>query len=431
MRALNVGLAALCLLGLAYAASHVFLHAPLDPNEGWNAYHTAAAMSGAPLYPQGWFTNNYPPLSFYLVGLMPGDHIFAGRIVSLLSLLFVAWAIMDAARRMGASTQSALFAALWFVAGMLVFTDYVAMDDPQLLGHAIMMAGLLLLLRDRPVAAALAMAAALFVKHNLVALPIASALWLAWSNRRAAVAFAVTGGAAGLAGLLLFHAVYGRGLPDVLNSPRTYSFALLTSGVAHFMAWSFGGLFVATTSRDNLVRIYVVSASVFGALFSGGAGVDMNAWFEAAIAISLGVALGFERLGLDMLSWRLAAAALALLPLTLGLFFGDRWDPPVDATPDIAFLKSRDGPALCEELSLCYWAGKRAEVDVFNLGQRYATGAESDAALVRAIDTGYFAAAQMDSLDDLTPRVKQAFQRAYRVDHEDDNGTFLVRRSRP
>ena len=29
------------------------------------------------------------------------------------------------------------------------------------------------------------------------------------------------------------------------------------------------------------------------------------------------------------------------------------------------------GPALCEMLSLCYWAGKRAEVDVFNLGQAY------------------------------------------------------------
>jgi len=27
------------------------LRLPLDPNEGWNAYHAAAAMSGAPLYP--------------------------------------------------------------------------------------------------------------------------------------------------------------------------------------------------------------------------------------------------------------------------------------------------------------------------------------------------------------------------------------------
>src|SRR6185312_10323393 len=100
---------------------------------------------------------------------------------------------------------------------MLVLTDYVAMDDPQLLGHAVMMVGLLLLLRDKPVAAALTMAFALFVKHNLIALPIASALWLALADRRAAMKFAATGMAAGLAGLLLFYLVYGVGLPSVLN----------------------------------------------------------------------------------------------------------------------------------------------------------------------------------------------------------------------
>lgn len=428
MRALSFGLAAFCLLGLAYAASHIFLHAALDPNEGWNAYHTQAAMSGTPLYPGGWFTNNYPPLSFYLVGIVPGDHIFAGRIVSLLSLLFVAWAIAEAARRMGASASSAAFAALWFIAGMIVFTDYVAMDDPQLLGHAVAMAGLLLLLRDRPVAAALTMTAALFIKHNLMALPVTSLLWLAFTDRRAAMRFAATGIAAGLAGLLLFYLVYGAGLPGILNSPRVYSFALMESGVVSWARWCFGAMLVASMTKSALARIYVLTASLLGVIFSGGAGVDMNAWFDAAIALSLAAALALDK---PVPPWRAdVLAGIMIFPLVFGLH-GDRWDPPVDATSDIAFLESHDGPALCEQLSLCYWAGKRAEVDVFNLGQRYAIGTESDAALVRAIDAGYFATAQMDSLDDLTPRSKQAFQRAYRVDHEDDDGVFLVRRSRP
>ena len=424
MRALNAALTALCLLGLAYAASHIFLHAALDPNEGWNAYHTAAAIGGAPLYPQGWFTNNYPPLSFYIVGLLPGDHIFAGRIVALLSLVFVAWTIIDAARRMGASGETAAFGALWFMAGMLVFTDYVAMDDPQLLGHAVMMAGLLLLLRGKPAAAAPTMAMALFVKHNLVALPVAAILWLAFTDRRAAIRFAATGLAAGLAGLFLFRLVYGVELWDVLNSPRGYSFATMTSSVAHVAAWTLPAVFIASLSGNALVRIYAAVALLLGAAFSGGAGVDMNVWFDAVVALALGIALALERL-----PWRFAWIGLLLLLLVPGLV-SDRWDPPIDASSDIAFLKSRKGPAMCEELSLCYWAGKPAEVDVFNLGQRYATGADSDEALVMAIDAGRFAAVQMDSLDDLTPRVKAAFGHAYRLDHEDDAGIFLVRRPR-
>jgi len=38
-------------------------------------------------------TNNYPPLSFYVVGvvgLMSGDNIFAGRLIALISMLVVA-----------------------------------------------------------------------------------------------------------------------------------------------------------------------------------------------------------------------------------------------------------------------------------------------------------------------------------------------------
>lgn len=424
MRTLNAALAALCLLGLAYAASHIFLYAALDPNEGWNAYHTTAAMSGAALYPKGWFVNNYPPLSFYAVGALGGDPVFTGRIVALLSLVFVAWAIVDAARRMGASAEAAVFGALWFAAGMLVFTDYVAMDDPQLLGHAVMMAGLLLLLRDRPIAAALTMAVALFVKHNLIALPVAAAIWLAWSDRRAALRFAATGIAAGLVGLLLFRLAYGVNLWSILNSPRSYSVAMMTSSVAHIAAWTFPAVFIASLSRSDFVRIYVVVAVLLGAALSGGAGVDMNVWFDALIAFALGVAPA-----LDRLPWRFSWIGLLLLLLVPG-FFSDRWDAPVDASSDIAFLRSHDGPAMCEELSLCYWAGKPAGVDVFNLGQRYVTGAESDEALVRAIGEGRFAAVQMDSLDDLTPRVKAALQHAYRVDHEDDDGIFLVRQPR-
>jgi hypothetical protein len=57
---------------------------PLDYNEGWNAFHAARAMAGAPLYPPptAVITHNYPPLSFYLVGTLGtwlGDHMASRR----------------------------------------------------------------------------------------------------------------------------------------------------------------------------------------------------------------------------------------------------------------------------------------------------------------------------------------------------------------
>lgn len=430
MRALNIALALLCLLGLGHAASMIFQHVPLDPDEGWNAYRTEAAMTGGTLYPGGFVFNNYPPLSFYAVGLLPGDPIFAGRIVALLSLLAAAACIFASARRLGAKSEAAVFGALWFVAGLLVFTDYVAMDDPQLLGHAVAMGGLLLLLRGNVVGAALAMTTALFVKHNLVALPLAASLWLMLEDRRSALRFLVTAVTAGVVGLALFWLCFGKGLWSELNSPRLYSFAMVESGVASWLAWG-GPALIATgavlfVSRERFVPAYALVAVLLGAFFAGGAGVDMNAWFDAAIAVSLGAALALTRLPSRM--WHAPALAAALLaPFVLG-FDSDRFETPEPADGDIAFLQAREGSAICEMPSLCYWARKPEEVDVFNLGQAFATGAQSDEALVRAIKARRYAVLQLDSWDSFTPRVRKALERFYRLDHENDNGLFLVRR---
>ncbi|HWA69227.1 MAG TPA: hypothetical protein VG821_05265, partial [Rhizomicrobium sp.] len=97
---------------------------------------------------------------------------------------------------------------------------------------------------------------------------------------------------------------------------------------------------------------------------------------------------------------------------------------------DIAFVAVKAGPALCENLALCYWAGKEPTVDVFNTAEQFKTGARSDAGLVAQIRGHYFHVIQLDSLDDfaLGPHVHAALNAAYRVDHIDDNGAFLVPR---
>lgn len=440
---LDAALLLACVAGLARVIAMTGLHMPLDPNEGWNAYHTLAAMSGGPLYPPAgsFLANNYPPLSYYVVGAVgwiTGDEIVAGRIVSLLSLLAVAAGMFVSARRMGARPEASLFGVLWFVLGLLVFSDYVGMDDPQLLGHAVAMAGFVLLLRGNVAGAALAMTLALFVKHNLVAMPLAALAWLALTDRNAALRFAAWGMGFSALGLILFQLVYGVSLVHVLASPRLYSLATLRDNVAAWTVWGGAGLAVMASlllvrRRDRdvaLCAIYAFAAVLIGLFFAGGAGVDMNIWFDAVIALSLGSALAIGRFERDPHKLLAVSAYVLALVCGLALNWEDVWDRPQGADTEIAFLKAHPGPALCETLSLCYWAGKRAEVDVFNTGQAFATGARSDAALIGLIAARRYRAMEFDSMDDfaLGPRVKEAVLANYRVDHESDAGIFLVPR---
>ncbi|MEI9929120.1 MAG: glycosyltransferase family 39 protein [Rhizomicrobium sp.] len=449
-------IALFCVAGLVRAAAIVPLHVPLDPNEGWNAYHALHAMTGEALYPvpDSFFVNNYPPLSFYIVGafgFLTGDNIIAGRIVSLIALLAIAVLIWACARRLKSNFEGAAFAALSFVAGLLVFTDYVGMDDPQMLGHAVSLSGLVLLLqkpRDLRYAAAAAflMAGACFIKHNLIALPAATAMWLLLWDRRSAIAFMTSGIVACLFGIGIFRAVYGIGLWSVLASARSFSSSQLIAALGSWLIWA--GVPLAGISafllkrRDNrdvaFCALYAAVSIVVAVAFAGGAGVDMNIWFDAMIALGLGTALMLTKLE----GQRRAFGAFALaLPLIAGvaLNWDSAWlehefwlhplrDENAMAANDIYFIETRKGPALCEMLSLCYWAGKTAQVDTFNLGEAYKTHSRSDDMLVHTLNDRRYAIIEFDSLDDfaLTPRVKRALLGAYRVDHTDDEGVFLV-----
>jgi hypothetical protein len=70
----GVAVTGIFVLFLALAAiplALIPLHIPRDYNEEWIAYHSFAAITGSILYPpaHALTINNYPPLSFYLVGL--------------------------------------------------------------------------------------------------------------------------------------------------------------------------------------------------------------------------------------------------------------------------------------------------------------------------------------------------------------------------
>jgi hypothetical protein len=207
-----------------------------------------------------------------------------------------------------------------------------------------------------------------------------------------------------------------------------------------------GAAVLPLLDRDNpnvrFVAILAILGVLAGYYFLGGAGVDVNAMFDADIALALASALLLERLSVRFGGEGVAAAIIAApFAITLNLaatpdwLTGDFWlrpgaDDAETAEKNIAFLRAHPGPALCETLSLCYWAGKDAEVDVFNLGEAYKTRARHDDALVSRIRDKRYAAVEFETFSPfaLTERVREALLANYRVDHVDDDGVFLVPR---
>ncbi|HEY3779062.1 MAG TPA: glycosyltransferase family 39 protein [Rhizomicrobium sp.] len=451
------------LAGVVHAVAIVPLHVPLDPDEGWNAYHAAAAVAGRGLYPRpaDFMINNYPPLSFYLVGLLGtlvGDQIIAGRIVSLFSFLTLCGLVASLVRMSGASRRAAVFSMLSLSTALLVASDYVGMDDPQLLGHALQMAAMLLVVRaprsgGNMLAAALLFVAGGFVKHNLFVLPLAALLWLALFDPRNARRFALYATALIVAGLVLFWTEFGFDLLNRLNSAREWS---LAQSWSNFGTWLPFAAIPLCALSILLVRapkgpavafaaIYVGIAIPVGAIFLGGAGVDVNAMFDADIALALVVGLVLDCLlaGGELAS-RIAGSVFVIatfLPLFVSGAANTNWRTPsfwlqpmreetALAARDIAFVRARPGPVICESLAFCYWAGKAAPVDVFNIDQQLRTRTRDPAPFLRFIQSRRYGAIELDETAPfpLPQSAEAAISRNYRLDHADDEGIFFVPR---
>jgi len=406
--------AASCLFGLLAAPFLVWsiwrLGFPmeLDRNEAWNAWFVDAALNGRPLYPSSGelIVNNYPPLSFYMTALVAkliGDTIIAGRLLSIFALLAVAAATGSCIRDLGGSRRAAAFGALWLLATMShAFTHYIGMNDPSLLGFAIMCLGLALFLHrlkaGRAIEPAIAiMVLAGFVKHTLFALPLAALIWLGLSNRPAAVRAAGFGGALCTAGLLCCTATFGPNFATQMLMPREISFehALANINKLQWIApallcW----LFWACSKRMAQFTALLLGLTLFsGLVLTGGAGVVHNAYFEAFFASAAAVALAFQGIGGTALAkhlgvGRLETAVIAVLLLRLAisqnlepyyLFFSSDFRlgimQRVEVTnAEIERIRDMPGPVSCSIMTVCYRAGKSFVFDRFWVEEKLATG---------------------------------------------------------
>lgn len=411
LTALICSLAALAALFLVWPVWRAFLPLEIWGNEGWNAYHADQAMRGSGLYPppDGLVANNYPPLSYYLIGWLGrafGDPLYVGRALSILSTLGIGAAAAAVVRQFGGSRTAALIAGLWFVATMARFFEfYVGMNEPQLFGQAVMAAALVWFLKRRREGravepAVLLMVAAGFIKHNIVVVPLVALLWLALENRRLGLRAALAGGvaaAAGLAFCVWFYAPYF--IADMLL-PRTYDWARSFSTVGRLQfilpAMALWAVWAYSERRSKPARftaLMIGVALVTCLAQKAGAGVDENAQFELIFATAIGVGLAFDGLPGDPLRTGWSPAFIRLFVLGVLIvrliastrlefayvlfsphYRAEAGDHAAIARAETARVAAMPGLVACSNLVVCRAAGKPFVYDHFKTMMMVETG---------------------------------------------------------
>jgi hypothetical protein len=412
---------------------------PMDNNEGWNAYHAVIALSGGILYPpaDAFISTNYPPLSFYVVGIfgqLIGDHIIAGRLISLASLLVVSVNIFRLTRFLGAERFFAGFSSMLFLLYMGInASGYIAMDDPQLFGHALVTSGALLFLRaqarNRPfgyiLSSSLLCVSGVLVKHNLIVLPLALSVWAAFNDPRGLRSWTLLSLAAGLALLMLGTLIYGSDLlQNIFLHQRVMSLRRFESDFMRFVMpltplVLYAGLLGSVAGGDQRIKfalIYVIIAGALGLVFLSGELVDVNIVFDLIIALSICAGLFGSRVtSMFADQYRKVAPSATALVIASVCFpaFAQALENSATLVREdrgqrqayqdfIGEISRSKGPVVCEMTSLCYWAGKSFELDAHNYLQKIKKGKVSPDLLRQRIDAGYYSYFQATMLQNKT-----------------------------
>ena len=407
--------ALLSLVGPIYRS---FLGIIINSNEGWNAFYADAAMGKMNLYPSlnQLITNNYPPLSFYCVGIVGkllGDNILAGRLLSLMALGVITFFIVQIIKILGGTWKGGLIGGAYFVATLsLFFRWYIGANDPQLLAQAVMVCGFFLFLKAAKSGrgywiAMLVMVVAGFFKHNIVTLPLSSMLWLGVQQRWRTFFFCN-----GFSLLLIIigftccYAAYGVDFFYNLLTPRqlllekiSQEFMDLSMVVIGLGFWFFASWKFHREASVQLITIMMFVGLVVGCIQRLGSGVFVNAQFDLVFAVAIGVGVVFQ-LFLQRHYYAEPLQMALIVALTLPFFmaptffvFLNIFSPAYQTTmacmqqqiaERIALVRAIPGDVFCESY-IAYKAGKPFAVDIFNVQERIKAGTLPADAITRRV----------------------------------------------
>jgi hypothetical protein len=410
-------------------------------NEGWNAYHADAAVGGGTLYPSPdtLIVNNYPPLSFYVLGWLGklfGDPLYVGRVLSLLATLGLGALIARVVRQLGAGAAGAVVGGIWFVATMArSYSRFVGMNDPQLAGQFIMLAALSwFLARDKTGRSAeppiLLMVLAGFWKHNIIAMPVTTLAWLWLRDWRRAWRPTLVGAAAAATGLAICIAVYGDAFIANLLTPRPWRLMRAVIGIGRtqwilpaLVIWAIWAWSERKTYAARFSGLYIgIAFAVFLAQWTGEDILD-NAQFDLVVATAVGLGVAFDRAGASAFGRRFgvaAARATIVLVLALRLVATLRIEPFLilfdpayraefhanaeAARADVKRVAAVPGPVACDYKIICRMAGKPFVYDDFRADMLILSGAAHglDArGLIRGQGITYFQNDPRDGIESL------------------------------
>jgi hypothetical protein len=449
-------------------------------NEGWNVYNAERLIHHELVYDGNyWRVNNYPIGSFLIIAGIDrlfGDLLLSGRVVNLISFAAIGIFAALATRRLGGERIDAVFGAgctLGFC--YLVAPAWIIVDDPQTLGEAATMAGLVSYLsppgRLNLLRTAVLIVLAGFIKHNLLAIPAAITLDLAIRSPRQLPFWLIccAGTFAGLIGLTQI--VAGGAFIDHLLSPRTFAWHGVRYHLMKYLRlFKFPLLTIVLGCRlvfpahRFILTAWGLGSIGFATFFSGFEGTSYNMFQDAAVF--LGVAAGvmlYELRKSGAASGRFAGMVPAIAALVLA-------QPILSRTPtavlelsrpgarleanrqaektflaDASYISDAHGPAICESLLLCYVAGQPFILDPFNSRQYILAGTLDETQLIRRIAAHEFAVIQVraDICDDpattachilhypqkfnrFTDETLYAVDRYYRIDRRSRYGAFYV-----
>lgn len=395
--AILLGLVA-CLSGLPLCI-RCFLPAEIDYNEGWNAFRQVSAAVPGALYGRmpDLAITNYPPLSFHIVGALAAlgaDPVLAGRILSLLAIAVIGVVLARVARRLAGSGALAACAMLGWVVGLEFWTpERIGVDDPQLLGMAFEAVAFDLFLQSagrtrRLVFSACLVAVGLFIKHSVLALPLG--MTLALVAQRSWRALAIWIGAGGVVGSVATaltlahdgHLFFAHLLQPRLFIPERTIQLSLVYALNSAPALAMIGVWAWWERRSGRVRPLVLAwlaALAEIGVFAGGDGVGKSIFQDAIMLTAL-----LQPLALQGLMARVSAGPagrraaplvpmpLLLAPLVVAAQTGAVWAQVTTAArevPDVtraeALLRGVRGPVACEDLLLCFRAGRTSAFDAY------------------------------------------------------------------
>lgn len=409
--------------GIALFSSVIgaFYRVPQNFNEGWNAYFALAALDGPLYFPhEAPITNNYPPLSFYLIGGLSqfgGDPIYIGRIVSGAALIVVALNVYVILRLSDVDRFAASFCAVSFLGYIAIYCrDYVATNDPQWLGHAVMTAGLAGFIWGFPrrsvlVASAILMLSAGLVKQTLMPIPLAVTAWQLLYDRsrfRLWMITCLTGVAVAAAIILALHGPLA--FESMLLTKRQYFPLQVANALYEFVAPTVPllVLFFVSGALSNkharLLFLYALCALVWDLYTMSAVGVAYNGILDYYIAVALltGLSIG----GLTGVS-RIAAFAAVVMPLVVVASNIPKphrvWQMfqrlEVAFRDDEALVRSTPDPVICFTSALCYWAGKPFLYDPFNEVRKMNLDPVYRGQFIKKIENKYYSMIQLKNLE--------------------------------